>query len=82
MSSIKKTEIVKEYSSSNEEKSVISFINDLRLCLDKHGVKLYTSNCEVYINNLGFVGNLEDNIETIEVIDGDEVLYTSTIRKI
>ncbi len=77
-----KTEIVQDYSSSKTEVLVTNFINDLRLLLDKHEVKLYTSNCEIYINNLGFVGNLEDNIETIEVTEGDEILYTSTIRKI
>ena len=77
-----KTEIVKDYSSNSTEALITNFINDLRLLLDKHAVKLYTSNCEIYINKLGFIGNLEDNIETIEVTDGDEILYTSTIRKI
>ena len=77
-----KTEIVQDYSSSKTEVLVTNFINDLRLLLDKHEVKLYTSNCEIYINKLGFIGNLEDNIETIEVTEGDEILYTSTIRKI
>ena len=77
-----KTEIVQDYSSTKAEVLVTNFINDLRLLLDKHEVKLYTSNCEIYINKLGFIGNLEDNIETIEVTEGDEILYTSTIRKI
>ena len=77
-----KEEIVEDYSSNNTEVLVTNFINDLRLLLDKHSVKLYTSNCEVYINKLGFVGNLEDNIETIEITEGDEILYTSKIRKI
>tara|TARA_Y100001970_G_C13416140_1_gene454308 strand:- start:61 stop:309 length:249 start_codon:yes stop_codon:yes gene_type:complete len=82
MSSNNKTEIVEDYSSNSTEVLVTNFINDLRLLLDKHSAKLYTSNCELYINKLGFVGNLEDNIETIEITDGDEVLFTSTIRKI
>jgi hypothetical protein len=82
MSSQEKTECLKEYTSNNTETVVVNFINDLRLCLDKHRVKLYTSNCEVYIDKLGFVGNLEDNIETVEITEGDEVLYTSTICKI
>lgn len=56
---------------------VVSFLNDLRTLLDKHNVKLYTTSCELYMNNLGFVGMLEDNIETIDVVDGDEILYSS-----
>ena len=82
MSFKNKTEIVEDYSSNRTEFLVTNFINDLRLLLDKHEVKLYTNNCEIYINKLGFIGNLEDNIETVEVTEGDEILYTSTIRKI
>tara|TARA_B100000902_G_C26653147_1_gene594786 strand:- start:45 stop:299 length:255 start_codon:yes stop_codon:yes gene_type:complete len=59
------------------EVNVVKFLNELRELLDKHNVKLYTTNCELYMNNLGFVGMLEDNIETVEVVDGDEILYTS-----
>lgn len=56
---------------------VVEFLNEFRSLLDKHNVKLYTTSCELYINNLGFIGMLEDNIATVEVVDGDEVLYTS-----
>ena len=59
------------------EDKIVLFLNDLRDLLDKHNVKLYTTSCELFINNLGFIGMLEDNIETIEIVDGDEVLYTS-----
>jgi len=59
------------------EDKVVNFLNDLRGLLNKHNAKLYTTSCELYLNNLGFVGMLEDNIETVEVVDGDEVLYTS-----
>ena len=56
---------------------VVSFLNDLRELLDKHNAKLYTTGCELYLDGLGFVGMLEDNIEKVEVVDGDEVLYAS-----
>ena len=59
---------------------IVLFLNDLRGLLDKHNVKLYTTSCELFINNVGFIGMLEDNIETIEIVDGDEVLYTSKIN--
>ena len=59
------------------EVMVVEFLNEFRELLDKHNVKLYTTNCELYMNSLGFVGMLEDNIETVEVVDGDEILYTS-----
>lgn len=59
------------------EDKVVNFLNDLRVLLNKHNAKLYTTSCELYLNNLGFVGMLEDNIETVEVVDGDEVLYAS-----
>ena len=32
------------------------------------------------MDNLGYVGILEDNIETVEVSDGAEVLYSSTVK--
>ena len=62
------------------ELKVVEFLNEFRELLDKHNAKLYTTSCELYMNSLGFIGMLEDNIETVEVIDGDEVLYTSKIK--
>ena len=44
---------------------VKSFLKDLRSLLDQHKVKIYASDCEIYIDGLGFVGSLEDNIETL-----------------
>tara|TARA_B100000123_G_scaffold237808_1_gene189745 strand:+ start:289 stop:528 length:240 start_codon:yes stop_codon:yes gene_type:complete len=63
-----------------DDSKIVNFLNEFRELLDKHNVKLYTTSCELYINNLGFVGMLEDNIETIEIVDGDEVLYTSKVK--
>lgn len=63
--------------STNSTEKVISFLNDLRDVLNKHDVKLYGEGCEVYIKNLGYIGYLEDNIQTIEIIEGDETLYSS-----
>lgn len=59
---------------------VIFFLNDLRELLDKHKVKIYTNGCEVYIDKLGFVGTLEDNIETVEIVDGEDILFSSNIK--
>ena len=67
---------------SNPSDKVVSFLNDLRQILDKHNAKLYASDCELFMDNLGYVGILEDNIETVEVSDGAEVLYSSTIKNI
>ena len=65
---------------SNPSDKVASFLNDLRQILDKHNAKLYASDCELFMDNLGYVGILEDNIETVEVSDGAEVLYSSTVK--
>tara|TARA_B100001057_G_C22763406_1_gene916767 strand:+ start:352 stop:594 length:243 start_codon:yes stop_codon:yes gene_type:complete len=65
---------------SNPSDKVVSFLNDLRIILDKHNAKLYTSDCELFMDNLGYVGILEDNIETVEVTDGVEVVYVSNVR--
>ena len=67
---------------SNPSDKVVGFLNDLRQILDKHNAKLYASDCELFMDNLGYVGILEDNIETVEISDGVEVLYSSTIKNI
>lgn len=72
-------EVVVLQSSSSDR--VISFLNELRTLLDKHGAKLYTTDCELYLNNIGYVGQIEDNIETVEISEGDEVIYSSKIKK-
>jgi len=64
---------------SNPKDKVVNFLNDLRQLLDKHNAKLYTTDCELFMNNLGYVGMLEDNIETVEISDGSEIIYTSTL---
>jgi hypothetical protein len=60
---------------------VVLFLNDLRELLDKHNAKLYTTNCEVYMNNLGFIGLLEDNIETVEIIDGIDTFSSNNNKE-
>lgn len=72
-----KEEVVVLTSSPNDK--VVSFLNDLRNILDKHKAKLYATDCELFMNGLGYVGMLEDNIETVEISDGSEILYTSNI---
>ena len=62
---------------NSSENKIVNFLNDLRILLNKHDVKLYGDECEVYIKNLGYIGYLEDNIQTIEIIDGNEILYSS-----
>tara|TARA_B000000557_G_scaffold247743_1_gene231816 strand:- start:814 stop:1062 length:249 start_codon:yes stop_codon:yes gene_type:complete len=62
---------------SNSENKIVNFLNDLRILLNKHDIKLYGDGCEVYVKNLGYIGYLEDNIQTIEIIDGNESLYSS-----
>lgn len=56
---------------------IVNFLNDLRDCLNKHNVKLYSHECEVYIEGQGYIGYLEDNVETVEITEGEETLYTS-----
>ena len=75
-SGFKKEVVVLTSSPSNK---VVSFLNDLRKLLDKHQAKLYATDCELFMDGLGYVGVLEDNIETTEISDGSEILYTSNI---
>ena len=56
---------------------VLSFLKEMRTLLDKHKVKIYTASCEIYIDGLGYIGNIEDNIETLDITEGEEILYTS-----
>lgn len=77
MSSGFKEEIVVLTSNSNDR--VVDFLNELRVLLDKHKAKLYATDCELFMNDLGYVGMLEDNIESIEVSDGGEVIFSSTV---
>lgn len=72
-------EVVVLQSSSSDR--VVSFLNELRELLDKHGAKLYATDCELYLNNIGYVGQIEDNIETVEISEGDEVIYSSRTKK-
>ncbi len=65
-----------QFGSSTDEK-VKQFLNDLRMLLDKHNVKLYSHECEVYIEGQGYIGYLEDNVETIDIVEGEETLYSS-----
>ena len=64
---------------SSPSNKVVSFLNDLRQLLDKHRAKIYATDCELFMDGLGYVGVLEDNIETVEISDGSEILYTSTV---
>ena len=63
--------------SSSSDARVKYFLNDLRALLDKHKVKLYSHECEVYIEGQGYIGYLEDNVETIEIVEGEETIYSS-----
>ncbi len=65
----------------NSNDMIKNFIDDLRDLLDKHKAKLYSSDCELYMDGIGYVGSLEDNIETIEISEGYEVLYSSKRSK-
>jgi hypothetical protein len=62
---------------SSPEDKINNFLKDLRNLLDKHKAKLYSSDCELYLDNIGYVGSLEDNIDCVEITDGYEVLYSS-----
>ncbi len=76
-SGLKREIVVLKSSPSNK---VVSFLNDLRQLLDKHNAKLYATDCELFMNGLGYVGMLEDNIESVEISEGSEILYTSTVN--
>lgn len=62
---------------TNSNDIIKNFLDDLRDLLDKHKAKLYSSDCELYMDGIGYVGSLEDNIETIEISEGYEILYSS-----
>ena len=62
---------------SNDNERIKYFLNDLRSLLDKHKVKLYSHECEVYIEGQGYIGYLEDNVETVDIVEGEETLYSS-----
>lgn len=64
---------------SNPNDKVVNFLNDLRQLLDKHNAKLYATDCELFMDSLGYVGMLEDNIECVEISDGSEIIYKSTV---
>lgn len=63
--------------SSTSQNKVQNFLNDLRTLLNKYDVKLYSHECEVYIKGQGYIGYLEDNVETVEIVEGEETLYSS-----
>lgn len=71
------TEIDYSHLSSNSDERVRHFLNDLRSLLDKHKVKLYSHECEVYIEGQGYIGYLEDNVETVDIVEGEASLYSS-----
>ena len=62
---------------SPSQNKVQSFLNDLRTLLNTYDVKLYSHDCEVYIKGQGYIGYLEDNVETVEIVEGEETLYSS-----
>lgn len=62
---------------SNSNERVKHFLDDLRNLLDKHRIKLYSHECEVYIEGQGYIGYLEDNVETVDIIEGEETLFSS-----
>lgn len=76
--------VEKDYTNFNSSstKKIQSFLDDLRNVLDKHDVKLYSHECEVYINGQGYIGYLEDNVDSVNIVDGNETLYTSYKTKI
>ena len=65
----------------NPKIKIMKFLEDFRDLLDKHKAKIYTSDCELYIDGLGFIGNIEDNIETLEIVDGNDILYSTEKSK-
>ena len=79
MSSIYKEQDFNNVKVSSKNK-INNFLNELRSLLDKHDAKLYTTGCELYMESIGFIGMLEDNIETVAIVDGNDILYTSNIN--
>jgi hypothetical protein len=67
------------FSKSDSENKVQDFLNDLREVLSKHKAILYGSDTELFIQSLGYVGFLEDNKSTIDIVEGDEIIYSSKI---
>lgn len=65
------------FSKSETENKVQKFLNDLREILNKHDAVLYGSDMELFINSLGYVGFLEDNKNTVDIVEGDEIIYSS-----
>lgn len=74
-SSFKEQDLTQFTFTSND--NVTLFCLELRELLDKYDAKLYTDECELYFNKTGFVGCVEDNIETVDIVEGDKILFTS-----
>ena len=79
MSSGFKKELVVLKSNPNPNNKVVSFLNELRVLLDKHNAKLYATDCELFMDGLGYVGMIEDNIESVEISDGGDILFSSNV---
>lgn len=76
MSSSFKEQDLAHFTYSSKD-NVTLFCLELRELLDKYDAKIYSSECELYLNKSGFIGYVEDNIETVDIIEGDKVIFTS-----
>lgn len=62
------------------ENNTTKFLSELRTLLDKHNVRLYTDNCQVYTKELGYIGCLEDNVDSIDIVQEEKVIYSSSSK--
>jgi hypothetical protein len=67
---------------TNRDTKILSFLNELRDLLDRHGARLEMQNCEIYLKSEGYIeGYLEDNVEVIEIIDEEGITLHKSKQK-
>jgi len=72
----KETDLMSITNNTTNNKSIKSFMNDLKNILSEHGARLHFDQCELFLNNCGYVGFIEDNIDTIDLVESGEVIVS------
>lgn len=57
-------------------KKINKFLHDLKDVLKNNGARLVYDECELYIEGVGYVGFIEDNIDSLELVDSGEVIVS------
>ena len=78
MTSSRNSDFIATKNFTSQNKNIQRFLDDLRNLLDEHNAKLYINQCELYLDSEGYVGFIEDNFLTVDLIlEGGEVIASS-----